>query len=84
MWPILKLLGISMIACGITLNWFGLNAQRLYMDIIVRVAVITTNLLLLYRLRYFEVIDPTVINTLYDPTIGWILLFAAFPIIFLT
>lgn len=57
--PVLKMLGCVMIFCGVTLQYFGRAAQRMFMRFIVSVAAFVITLVVCFKLNWLAMFDPT-------------------------
>lgn len=79
--PLLKVMGITMIGAGAVLMIFGMSYQRMFMKVLVRLAVFGFLIAFFYQLHFFDPIDPTVLSRR-NPIEGYALAFFAIVIAF--
>lgn len=60
--PLMKILGCCMIGCGAILMIQGMTYQKLFMRLLVRLAVLMICFIVFYKLHFFDPIDPTVLS----------------------
>ncbi len=57
--PALDILGAVMIFCGITLQYFGRSAQRMFMRLIVSIITFIVVMVVFFKLNWLALFDPT-------------------------
>ena len=60
--PFLRVVGLLMIGGGAILMIFGMEYQKLFMRLLVRLAVFAVCIVFFYKLHFFDPIDPTVLS----------------------
>ena len=62
--PILKLLGLIMVVCGVIMSLFVSFTKSItvFIETLVRLVAIILSMIIAYRLHGFEVIDPTMLS----------------------
>ena len=60
--PPLKVLGLLMIGAGAIMMVFGMTMQKMFMRLLVRIAVFVIILIIFWKLHCFDTIDPTALT----------------------
>lgn len=60
--PVLKVMGILMIGTGAILMVFGIKVQKIFMKLLVRLAVFGFMMAFFYKLHFFDPLDPTALS----------------------